>query len=162
MDLYTSFNKVYRNNKHFIETTGSPILKMKNMKIIKRSSSKKKMLITPSKTIKVPKRPPAMPLILKDVKDSVVDNYDRFSMVVNLGFVEKDTGRFYEPIQCGFCEETKKMVSMTDEENMMEKPCNIKYPSIFTLNTLKEHISKCHMDFYEKITNVRINIIQNC
>jgi len=160
MDLYTSFNKVYRKDKHFIKTTGSPILKMKN---IKRSSSKTKMLITPSKkTIKIPKRPPTMPLILKDLKDSVVDNYDRFSMVVNLGFVEKDTGHFYEPIQCGFCEETKRIASMTDEENIMEKPCNIKYPSIYTLNTLKEHISKCHMDFYEKITNVRINIIQNC
>jgi len=51
---------------------------------------------------------------------------------------------------------------MTEEDSIFEKPCNIKYPTIYTIHSLKEHINKCHMDFYEKITNVRINIIQNC
>jgi len=156
MELYTLFNSSSLcNSKHVLELSS---LK-KNKKL---SSSMKKFLKSSKAKRKIPKRPPAMPIILKNIKESLIDNYDRFSMAVNLGFVEKDTDCFYEPIQCGFCEETKKIAAMTEEETIFEKPCNIKYPSIYTLETLKEHISKCHMDFYEKITNVRINIIQNC
>ncbi|KAG4102814.1 hypothetical protein H8356DRAFT_983064 [Neocallimastix lanati (nom. inval.)] len=164
MELYTIFNKSYRN-KRGLESSGN-LKKSKS-----RSISKKKLLLATTTTTtttsartktKIPKRPPTMPIILKDIKDTIIDNYDRFSMAINLGFVEKDTGCFYEPIQCGFCDETKKIASMTEEEAIFEKPCNIKYPSIYTIKTLKDHISKCHIDFYKKITNVRINIIQNC
>lgn len=148
MDVYTSLHSSLRSSKkHAIDT------------------QKKKLLLTSSTTkskIKIPKRAPTMPIILKDIKDTIIDNYDRFSMAINLGFVEKDTGRFFEPIQCGFCDETKKIAAMTEEDSIFEKPCNIKYPTIYTIHSLKEHINKCHMDFYEKITNVRINIIQNC
>jgi len=154
MELYTLYNSTYRNKRALESST------LKKSK--KLSSSKKKLIISSKTKMKIPKRPPTMPIILKDIKDTIIDNYDRFSMTVNLGFVEKDTGCFFEPIQCGFCEETKKISAMTEEESIFEKPCNIKYPSIYTIHTLKDHISKCHMDFYEKITNVRINIIQNC
>jgi len=154
MDLYSTFNKTYRN-KRCMEASATALKKT-------RASSKKKMIKTSKSKLKIPKRPPAMPAILKDIKDTIIDNYDRFSMTINLGFVEIDSGCFYEPIQCGFCEETKKIASMTEEETIFEKPCNIKYPSIYTIKTLKDHISKCHLDFYQKITNVKIDIIQNC
>ncbi|ORX59211.1 hypothetical protein BCR36DRAFT_401803 [Piromyces finnis] len=148
MDTYISFHPSLRSKKRVIDT------------------QKKKLHLSSTTTttskIKVPKRPPTMPIILKDIKDTIIDNYDRFSMVINLGFVEKDTGRFFEPIQCGFCDETKKITSMSEEDSIFEKPCNIKYPTIYTIHSLKDHITKCHIDLCEKITNVRINIIQNC
>lgn len=181
MELYTLYHSTYcktpttkstKSNKSTKSTKSntkrssidSPTLK-KNKKLLSSTPSStlmKKLLMSSKSKLKIPKRPPTMPLILKDIKDTIIDNYDRFSMTVNLGFVEKDSGSFFEPIQCGFCEETKKIAAMTEEETIFEKPCNIKYPSIFTLQTLKDHISQCHMDFYEKITNVRINIIKNC
>jgi len=53
-------------------------------------TQKKKLLLssaTAKSKIKIPKRPPTMPVILKDIKDTIIDNYDRFSMAVNLGYL---------------------------------------------------------------------------
>jgi len=71
MDVYTSLHSSLRSSKkHAIDT------------------QKKKLLLTSSTTkskIKIPKRAPTMPIILKDIKDTIIDNYDRFSMAINLG-----------------------------------------------------------------------------